>query len=359
MINKLTIWLVISIFAGLNCSNAATASQRHGTIVTAHLMSEALKENRTGLNPLREISIYLPPGYAESNKRYPVIYYFHSFYTDNEKIFSDGRLQHQFDRAINDGVIRDFILVAADYSSPTTGSFYENSSTSGHWLDFTTQELLPFIDNHYRTIARRESRALSGEFIGGYGALKFAMLYPELFSVVYALHPVGTGNGIVPGYTHPDWRKIHGAKTFDDLKGDSYSQVFVTMSQAYLPNPDRPPFYCDFIVEIVNGEPQLQVDKSMLLKSRFGLDYMLADKADNLRKMNGIKFDWGRYDPNQDHVYANQAFTRKLDELGIEHYAEEYRGNPWDNVWTDDGRVYEEMLPFFNRRLSFTVPDKP
>ena len=79
----------------------------------------------------------------------------------------------------------------------------------------------------------------------------------------------------------------------------------------------------------------------------------IAENLAAVKTLRGIKFDWGRYDPNQDHVYANQAFTRKLEELGIEHEAEEYRGLPWDKYWNDDGRVINEVLPFFAKRLVF------
>jgi hypothetical protein len=69
--------------------------------------------------------------------------------------------------------------------------------------------------------------------------------------------------------------------------------------------------------------------------------------------MRGLGFDWARYDPNYDHVYANQQFTLKLDELGVEHEAEEYRGDPWSNNITDYGRFYTRVLPFLSRHLVF------
>ena len=89
----------------------------------------------------------------------------------------------------------------------------------------------------------------------------------------------------------------------------------------------------------MTASSRLNVANVQLLKSRFMLEKIVATISTTSRKLRGIKFDWGRYDPNQDHVYANQAFTRKLDELGIEHVAEEYRGLPWDKYWVDDGRV--------------------
>ena len=269
-------------------------------------------------------------------------------------MFSAGNnAQVVFDRTIAKGVIGEFILVAASYSGPTMGSWYENSTTSGRWLDYTINEVLPYVDTHFRTIRHRDSRGLAGDFLGGYGALKFAMLYPDLFSVVYALHPVGTGSGLMPPQGVVDWKRLHKAKSFSELWGDHYAPGFVAMAQAYLPNPNRPPFYCDFFVELENGEPKLKPENLARLQTNFHLDELLRDHADNLRKMKGIAFDWGRYDQTQSHVYSNQAFTRKLDHLGIEHIAEEYNGGAYDKNWIEHGRVEDNMLPFFNQHLAF------
>lgn len=268
-------------------------------------------------------------------------------------MFEDGNLVKLLERGFENRVVKEFILVAADYSTPALGCWYENSSTTGRWVDFTVQELVPFIDAHFRTIRSRDSRGLAGDFVGGRGALLFAMLYPDLFSAVYAMHPVATGTGSVPMASKPDWQKIHHAKNFADLAGDGFAPPYVSIQQAFLPNPNRPPFYCDFMVEMENGRQVLQVGNAKKLKDAFLLDHRLDANAENLRKMRGIAFDWARYDQNQDHVYSNQTFTRKLDELGIEHEAEEYRGNPWEKNWTPDGRFYTRVLPFFNRFLVF------
>jgi hypothetical protein len=347
--------ILFLILNGIYFINASAQEPKKGKVVTAHIISAILKENKIGLDTNRSISVYLPPGYEQSKKSYPVIYFFHSLGWSNEKMFAgENSPQPLLDRAINNGTIRDFILVAANYSSPTLGSWFENSSTSGKWIDFTIKELLPYIDSHYRTIRHHNSRGLAGEFIGGYGALKFAMLYPDLFSVVYALHPVGTGSGLMPGQQMVNWERIYKASSFSELWGDDYyAPGFVAMSQAYLPNPNRPPFYCDFIVEKQNGKPTLHVNNLKTLESRFHLDKLLRQYEDNLRKIRAIAFDWGRYDRTQSHVYSNQAFTRTLDQLGIEHIAEEYNGDQSEKNWIPHGRVEDNLLPFFNRYLVF------
>jgi hypothetical protein len=83
------------------------------------------------------------------------------------------------------------------------------------------------------------------------------------------------------------------------------------------------------------------------------LDEMLDKYADNLRTMRGIAFDWGRFDPTQAHVYSNEALSKKMEDLAIEHEAEEYRGDPWNKTWTPNGRFYARLLPFFARHLVF------
>jgi len=330
------------------------AAERQGTLVRETITSAVLRDNRIGLDVRRNIVIYLPPGYTSSGKAYPVVYYCRNIFQNAEQLFSSGRLERLLNRAFSRGVCRDFILVAADYSSSTSGSLYENSSTSGRWLDFTTHELVPFIDGKFRTLRSRDCRAVVGDFMGGRGALKLGMTHADLFSVVYALHPVATGRGYIPwSYVDADWSKIYAAKTFGELAGAGRSQIMVAICQAFLPNPNRPPFYCDFFMEPKDGVPVFHVDHTAKIQDGFLLERTLDDAAVNLRSLRGLAFDWARYDQTASHIVSAVEFSRKLDDLGIEHEAEEYRGNPWDKLWTDDGRFYSRLLPFVNNSLVF------
>ena len=72
-------------------------------------------------------------------------------------MFEDGGVQAIFDKAIADSIIAPFILVAPNYSTPTVGSFFENSSTSGRWIDFTMEEVIPFVESRYRILGDRKS----------------------------------------------------------------------------------------------------------------------------------------------------------------------------------------------------------
>lgn len=354
--------LVISNATGIlaqsdtKTKNKGTAPEvKHGTIVTEKLASGILRENLIDLDPNRNIKVYLPPGYANSGKSYPVVYYLHNAWWNSEKLFEGGNLVKFLERGFTNGIVKEFIFVAADFSTTTTGSIYENSPVSGRWLDFITGELVPFIDKQFRTLPHRDSRGLVGDFFGGRGVLKLAMIHSHLFSVAYAMHPVATGTGYTPvPYVEVDWRKIHQAKSFTDLPGNSRTQLFVSICQAFLPNPGRLPFHCDFFMEYENGElkPHIENIRKGYIAG-FLLEETLDESAAHLKNMRGFAFDWGRFDPVQSHVYSNQAFSRKLEDLGVEHEAEEYRGNPWDKTWTENGRFYTRVLPFINRHLVF------
>ncbi len=334
---------------------AVSAFGAPGSVIeTKQLDSAILRENHIGLNPVRRIKVYLPPGYAQSKSRYPVIYMLHSLNWDNERMFAPGTAaQGTFDRAIANAVIRPFILVAPDYTTPGPGSMFANSSTAGRFEDHTLQEVVPFIDSNYRTLPKPESRAIMGDFMGAYGALRYAFRHPDVFSVVYGMHPVGAGSGVEPLFQRPDWVRLNNAKSQEDLRGDQFGPVFLLMIQTFLPNPQRPPLYCDFMVDVRDGQRTVNVDNVRRVEEGFFLENIALQERNNLPKLRGIKFDWGRYDPTYAHVHSNREFTRNLDELGIEHEAEEFRGTPWDKYWSDDGRVYTEVLPFIARRLAF------
>jgi S-formylglutathione hydrolase FrmB len=131
--------------------------------------------------------VYLPASYdsgAAKNpaQHYPVLYFLHGL-GDNEKtLFNSGgwtllddlRQQHK---------LGDFLIAAPEGRR----SFYINSSNgSVRYSDFFLQEFIPLIETKYRISKNRSSRAISGISMGGYGALRFALSRPEMFSAVSA-----------------------------------------------------------------------------------------------------------------------------------------------------------------------------
>lgn len=331
------------------------AGSAESQVVTRELRSKNFDHNKVGTSPVRRMLVYLPPDYGESSKsdpgkRYPVIYFLPDTF---EGFFDKHGAQGLFDRAIATGVIGKFILVCIDMNTPLGSSWSVNSPVTGNWEDFMVEELVPYIDASFRTLPSRDSRGIAGAFMGGYGAIRFGMKHPDVFGSVYAMHPVGTGSGLKVMDSLPNWDVLTNAKSLDDVKKDTYSWIFTTIFQAHLPNPDKPPLFIDLVAQ-KDGE-QLVIDSKLneRLRNSFFLESMIPQYADNLKSLRGFKFDWGRGDLNQDHVYSNQAFTHKLNEFGVAHEAEEFNGTWGEKHWGEDGRVYTEVLPFFRRHLVF------
>jgi hypothetical protein len=328
-------------------SLAAVAETRLVQVKHHQLQSKALADNRIQLDSVRDLRVYLPPGYNKNHKHYAVIYYI-PFNAPAE----DAKLLDFLALAFREKRIPEFILVSGNFTTPGSLNFFGNNSISGRWLDHIRQEIVPFIDEHYRTIPHAASRGISGHFLGGYAAIRLAMFHPDIFGSVYALHPVGTDIGERSMLYNADWNEIHKAKSMSDLKAP-YTVPFVAMAQAYLPNPDNPPFYADFIVESIDGKLTPNPANIRKLTKNFYLANLIPDLAENLHQLRGIKFDWGREDVNQAHVYSARRFSLLLRDFGVEHDAEEYNGNGWDENFDKYGRLYQEMLPFFDRYLEF------
>lgn len=341
--------IAVSLAGGVRLPAQSTQS----LVVDREIRSENIAHNKIGIDPVRKMMVYLPTGYGTSAKLYPVIYFLPTPFDSYRAPFDKRNAQSLFDHAIAAGVIDQFILVCVDMTTPLGSSWYVNSPVTGNWEDFMIQELVPYIDANFKTLPNRNSRGIAGDFMGGYGAIRFGMKYPDVFGSVYALHPVGTGSGLKIMDSLPNWDLLANAKSLDDVKKDGYSQIFTSIFQAHLPNVDKPPLYIDLSARKVDG--QLVIDSKLMtrLRNNFFLESMIPQYADNLKSLRGLKIDWSRSDLNQDHVYANQALTHKLNEFGIVHEAEEYNGAWGEPNWGEGGRVYTEVLPFFRRHLVF------
>ncbi len=315
------------------------------------LESDAFDGNRIGVSPTRAYQVYLPRGYDETDARYPTLYFLHSFFEDEKTFFTDHNGKQRLDEAVESGALDGVIVVAADYNTPVGGGFYTPSPVTGDWLSFAVDDLVPHIDRTYRTIDAAGARGVFGRHAGGYGAIRFASRRPDVFGVVYAMHPVGTGHGNILMQSRPDWERLENIASLDDLKGDIVSEIFTIIYQANLPDPDRPPLFFDPPAKRVDGELVIDAALTEKLQQRFFLERHVGADAENLKKLAAFKFDWGRHDANQDHVYSNQFYSRKLNEFGVPHEAEEYNGGWGDHMFERGGRIETDVFPFFQRHL--------
>ena len=255
------------------------------------------------------------------------------------------------DMAIAKNKIRPYILVQADNNTLFSGSFYSNSSLTGNWSDFEARELVEYMDKNFRTIATRDARGIGGHSMGGYGVLKIAMMYPDVFSSAYAMSP-----GLLTfvkefGPNSDSYKQLAAIKTKEELDKTYYPRVIAACARAWSPNENKPPFYFDLPFNYIGDS--LVVDTAVYAKWRANMPFYMIDKyASNLKQLKAIKLDWGRNDAPRFAVQCGM-FSQELENHGIEHYAEEYIGTHSNKIWTTDGRVLDEMLPFFNDYLKF------
>lgn len=333
---------LIAVLLAISFTKIVISQNTAGSVVTRVIHSRTL-QNPGGENPDRRISVYLPPGYNQSNQRYPVIYYLHGFMgTDSILPYMKSIL----DLGISKNKVRLYLLVVADHFTLFSGSFYSNSPLTGNWSDFEAKELVSYMDQNFRTIAHRDARGIGGHSMGGYGALKIAMLYPEVFSSVYALSPGLLAFVKEFGPNSDSYKQLAAIQTKEALDKTYYPRVIAACARAWSPNPGKPPFYFDLPFNY-RGD-SLMVDNAVYEKWRAHMPVYMIDKyASNLKKLKAIKLDWGRNDASRFPLQCGM-FSQELENHGIEHYAEEYIGTHVNKIWTTDGRVLNEMLPFFN-----------
>jgi glyoxylase-like metal-dependent hydrolase (beta-lactamase superfamily II)/S-formylglutathione hydrolase FrmB len=134
-----------------------------------------------GKDTFGSFMIYLPEEYKNTFNRYPVIYYLHGG-NGNQR---EGKwLMNEIDRAIKAQKMLPVIIVSVQalpigwYCNANVGA---KGVISGPVENVIIKNLVPYIDAHYRTIAKPTGRGLEGWSMGGFGAIRLAFKYPELF----------------------------------------------------------------------------------------------------------------------------------------------------------------------------------
>jgi enterochelin esterase family protein len=148
----------------------------HGEIRTHWYHSKSL-------GTARRLTVYTPPGYdANRSARYPVLYLFHGANADENAWYRLGRANLILDNLLASGSIKPFIVVMPfGYGVPPNGPQAENTAKFGKDL---LEDVIPYIDNSYRTLADRTNRAIVGLSMGGGQALSIGLNNIDRFSYV-------------------------------------------------------------------------------------------------------------------------------------------------------------------------------
>ena len=148
--------------------------------------SDILKNNPLGDNHIRDVYVYLPDDYGE-NKNYPTVYQLTGFTGRGKMLLNDSAFAPNFagrmDKLIGEKKIKPMIVVMPDCFTYYGGSQFINSSATGDYEDYLTREIVPFIDDNFRTINDKNFRAVAGKSSGGYGALIMGMRHSDIFGL--------------------------------------------------------------------------------------------------------------------------------------------------------------------------------
>ena len=320
---------------------------QQGTKERIKIHSTALEGNLAGDPADREVTVYLPPSYkTEQNKRFPVLYMLHG-YTDTDNQWFGWvdhwiNLHEVIDKALASGESREMIVVMPNAYNTFKGSMYSSSVTIGDWETFVTGELVDYIDQHYRTLANRESRGLAGHSMGGYGTIRLGMKYPEVYCAIYMLSACCMEGEV---NTNPESLKIlREINTREKLANASFgASATMASAAAWAPNPENPPFFLDL--------PSPDDGGANNIAAKFHANrilYMIDQYIPNLKKMKAIGLDAGTQDRGI-HESTRKLHAR-LDSYRIPHEYESYEGDHLNRIAE---RIEIKVLPFFSANLEF------
>lgn len=313
--------------------------------------SVALRDNPPGDPHIRELPVYLPPDYERSGEKYPVVFCLTGFTGRGKMLLNDSaftpNLAERMDRLIAAGLIIPMIAVMPDCFTYYGGSQYINSTATGNYEDYLTEEIVPFIDANFRTAADRASRAVMGKSSGGYGALIMGLRHADLFGLVCSTAGDAYFEYCYPGDFVKAFRAVKGdpekfMREFwsAEKKPRDFHAALNTIGMAACYSPNGASFDLPFDTE--TGEMRYDVFGRWLEHDPVRL---VEKYVENLQSLRLLYLDAGTRDEFGLDVGA-RILSKKLREHGIDHIHEEF----------DDGHMgisyrYDRSLELISERL--------
>lgn len=149
--------------------------------------------NATAMKASYPATVVLPDSYKVSNKRYPVVYLLHG-YSGNYQDWARASEVESFADS------RQLIIVMPDGNF---GSWYIDSpiKQNSNFESYLYKDVVGYVDKNYRSIAKKEARAISGLSMGGFGALNTAINHNSLFGAVGSI-----SGGVDPRPFEKNWK---------------------------------------------------------------------------------------------------------------------------------------------------------
>jgi Putative esterase len=162
------------------------SGQLAGTLNEHVITSELLRGNPLGDPYERPLWVYTPPGYAgEPDRSYPAVYVIQGYTGHLSMWYNRSPFRQPFtetaDEVFASGQAPPAIVIYVDAWTSYGGSQFVDSPGTGRYHSYLCEEVVPWVDARYRTLADREHRAITGKSSGGFGAMITPMLRPDLF----------------------------------------------------------------------------------------------------------------------------------------------------------------------------------
>jgi S-formylglutathione hydrolase len=328
----------------------------------ANITAPALANNLLGELPEHDLLIYLPASYTETKKHYPVVYYLLDF---GLRVRDVTLPPESIKKDVDFGLTKETILVIVSGANSLGGSFYVNSPITGNWDDYVAQDVVRYVDEHYRSISSPASRGISGYVTGGFGALSVAMRHPDVFGAVYSISPtLFDDNGLAASPMFSVQRTIDAMldlkarelplSVTEGISDMQHTKDDIRFSLAYgttfAPNPGKPP-YMDYPYYRQNGRVFRDEDIWKRWDTGFGA---LPEKVQlykaNLRKLNSITLACGDHPPYLWILPGCKYFSAQLTAAGITHQSVGFPGGLEPDL---EQGIRAFILPFFSEKLTF------
>ena len=355
-----------------------------GQVVFVEHTSSLLADNPLGDPATRTFPVWVPPNYrVDGKKRYPALFDLTGYTGSGPshvawKAF-DENVPEQLARLTAEKKIGPVIVVFPDCFTSLGGNQYINSSAVGNYADYLTEELIPFVDAQFSTLASRAHRGCFGKSSGGYGAIVHGMKYSKhwgaianhsgdsYFEFVYGADwpntldvlakfarpkrkegPIdvaalaaaeGLAKGLDDGRVARFLKDLHGKRKLG--KDDGNAVMNLCMAATYDPDPKAPNgFRLPYHLE--TGE---RIEARWKAWAAHDPIHLVKRHAKSLKKLRGIYIDCGWADQYRIH-YGTRILSQRLKEQGIAHTYEEF-----DDNHSDIDYRMEVSLPFLVKAL--------
>ncbi len=326
----------------------------HGTLEHVDIPALSLAGNQLGDPTTQKCLVYLPAGYAEkTERRYPVLYLLHGFSLGPVLEDWGNVVREAMDRYVAANPARAFLVVIPNGANALHGSYYLNSTVGGNWENYITADLVRFIDEHYRTIATKPGRAIAGHSMGGFAALRLAMLHSEEYNAAYAMSPCCLDLQDDFTSSNPAWKQVLAMKSAADVQAAAAKDEFWATALAAFAVAASPDAKVPLLADLPYREQGGKVVPVPAVMTRWRavmpLD-LISSHAAALQSLSGLAIDYG-YEDDFSHIPDTALqFGEKLLALHVPVVVEGYHGDHNNQVAS---RVGSRMIPYIAEHLTF------